>query len=137
MIQGHYGPAGLLHFFFRDISFTWLMISTQIIDMVFFAFVLCCKFVCKMEIHSCPQPLACLEYSSYNVSLMRENQAVPFNAQNDISHSLSGTLIWTLVFTGIYVLVNWRNNSRSFVSLYGIFFLSISSHWLLDVVVRR
>src|SRR3989338_9495414 len=92
MIQGHYGPAGLLYLLFQDISFVWLMISTQVIDIVFFIFILICNFFCKTNKDTCSVPYVCSEYSSYNVSLMRENKCLKEEIKDRSSHCFSSFL---------------------------------------------
>ncbi|EFC48108.1 predicted protein [Naegleria gruberi] len=138
MFQGHYGPAGVLHYFFRDISLAWLMVATQVIDVMFYSFSWTCHLACEMKIESnarC-ENVFCLEYGRYNVKAMRENKIFPFEPHNDISYSLTGSVIWTLCMSLLYCAIN-RPKNRSFLSIYGVFFMAIASHWLLDVIVRR
>ncbi|KAF0978365.1 hypothetical protein FDP41_002880 [Naegleria fowleri] len=134
MFQGHYGPAGLLHLLFSDVSLVWLMISTQIIDICYFAMNLLCKYVCQMQVKECP--FICSEYSTLNVEWARKGVLMPTNNYAVFSHSLSGSVVLSLILTVLYVMIRGRGK-RSFLSLYSIMFMGVVSHWLLDVVVHR
>ena len=136
MYQGHYGPAGVIHFLYTDISFPWLIISTQIIDIAYFILVYCCKLFCNMDIQNCPYPIVCSEYTLYNADLMRAGKPFPFSGRVEFTHSLTGALALTLPFTLLYQYINGRGK-RSFASLYSILLLGVSSHWLLDTLVHR
>ena len=138
MFIGHYGPAGLIHFLFRDVSFLWLMISTQLIDIAYFLSVMTCKIMCGMDVSSsCQYGWACLEYQTINVASMRQNKTFPTNSHTPYSHSLTGAIVLTMILTILYVVFHGKSKNRSIVSLYLVLFAGTASHWLLDVFVHR
>ena len=136
MLLGHYGPAGIIHLLFSDISFVWLMISTQVIDIAYFVLSYSCKLVCNLNVDYCPYPIVCSEYSTFNVELMRSRKPFPFNSHATFSHSLTGAITLTIPFTILYALIHGRGK-RSLLSLYVILLLGVASHWALDVLVHR
>ncbi|KAF0975621.1 hypothetical protein FDP41_005615 [Naegleria fowleri] len=144
MFQGHYGPAGVLHFFFPDVSLVWLLVSTQLIDIAYFTL----QLLCQMNVsHECPYDFLCHEHATFNVELMRRNAIFPSDIHSEYSHSLTGSLILTFILTILYSMVqkfnskksvsNLHHHHRSFLSLYGVLFLGVVSHWVLDVLVHR
>ncbi|KAG2373230.1 hypothetical protein C9374_012333 [Naegleria lovaniensis] len=144
MFQGHYGPAGVIHYFFPDVSLVWLMISTQLIDIVYFSLQVLCKTLCQMNVQECSYPFICHEYATFNVERMRKNAVFPSDIHSEYTHSLTGSLALALIFTILYRMfqhstttTRTNQNHRSFWSLFCILFLGVVSHWVLDVLVHR
>ncbi|KAG2386058.1 hypothetical protein C9374_003207 [Naegleria lovaniensis] len=89
-----------------------------------------------MQVQECPYPFVCSEYSTLNLEWIRADALMPTNNYAAFSHSLSGTMVLSLILTVLYVMIQGRGK-RSFLSLFSIMFMGVFSHWLLDVVVHR
>ncbi|EFC36247.1 predicted protein [Naegleria gruberi] len=142
MFQGHYGPAGLL-FFIRNhsIPLSWLILSTQWIDVVFYTSAILCEKLFDSQIDSCPyKPWICGEYATYNVDLMRKGRVTPMDFSIDYTHSILGVFILSLVYSMIYWIyskVSGKKKVDSLGKIVFIMFLGAFSHWILDFLVHR
>lgn len=115
MFVGHYAAAFALKGKQRDASLGWLFIATQFVDILFFPFV-----------------VWGLERLEFVPGFTETND---FKMEFPFTHSLVGSIIWAVVFGGVYYLVvkGRKANAKKIALVLG---LGVLSHWIADLFVH-
>ncbi len=115
MFVGHYAAAFALKGKEKDASLGWLFIATQFVDILFFPF------------------------SVWGLETM---EFVPgFTETNDFvmhfpyTHSAVGSIVWAVLFGGIYFLLVGRKKTSG-KSVAFVLGLGVLSHWVADLFVH-
>jgi len=112
MFVGHYAASLALKKFENRVSLGVLFLAVQLVDILFFPFVL--LGIERVNI-----------IENYTQSTHFELEYMPY------THSLVGALLWALA---AYVTFRWVVVKRKGVAL--VIALAVFSHWLLDLVVH-
>ncbi len=115
MFVGHYAAAFALKGKQKEASLGWLFIAVQFVDILFFPFA-----------------LWGLETMEFVPGFTETND---FKMEFPYTHSLVGSIIWSIIFGGSYYL--WtkgkKPHSKSIAVVLG---LGVLSHWVADLFVH-
>jgi len=115
MFIGHYAAAFVLKGGQKETSLGWLFIATQFVDILFFPFV-----------------VWGLESLEFVPGFTETND---FKMEFPFTHSVVGSIVWALIFGGLYYLVFGRKktNGKKIALVLG---LGVLSHWIADLLVH-
>lgn len=115
MFVGHYAAALALKGKEKEASLGWLFIAVQFVDILFFPFAV--------------WGLETLEF------VPGFNETNDFKMEFPFTHSLVGSLIWAIIFGGIYFLVSGKKKTNGVKIAYALG-LGVLSHWVADLFVH-
>lgn len=115
MFVGHYAAAFALKGKEKNSSLGWLFVAVQFVDILFFPFA-----------------LWGLESMEFIPGFTQTND---FKMEFPFTHSLLGSVVWALIFGGIYFLIWGRKRSlgKRVAIVLG---LGVLSHWFADLFVH-
>jgi len=115
MFVGHYAAAFALKGKEPKASLGWLFIATQFVDILFFSFA-----------------VMGWEKMEFVEGLTETND---FHMEFPFTHGLIGSLIWSLLFAGLYYLISGKKGSHT-KSVALVLGLGVLSHWFADLLVH-
>ena len=115
MFVGHYAAAFALKGKEKSVSLGWLFIATQFVDILFFPFA-----------------VWGLETMEFVPGFTETND---FKMEFPYTHSLLGSLIWSVLFGGLYYGIAGRKKAKgkTIALLLGV---GVLSHWVADLFVH-
>ena len=115
MFVGHYAAAFALKGKEPKASLGWLFIATQFVDILFF-------------------PFAVLGWEKMEF-VHGFTETNDFQMEFPFTHGLLASIIWSLLFAGVYYLISGRNrpHGKSITLILG---LGVLSHWFADLLVH-
>lgn len=115
MFVGHYAAAFALKGKEKNASLGWLFIAVQFVDILFFPFA-----------------VWGLETMEFVPGFTETND---FKMEFPYTHGLLGSMVWSIVFGGIYYLF-WGRKKTKGKSVALVMGLAVLSHWFADLLVH-
>lgn len=115
MFVGHYAAALALKGKEKNTSLGWLFIAVQFVDILFFPFA-----------------LSGIESMEFVTGFTETND---FKMEFPFTHSLLGSVIWAVLFGGIFYLMGKKKGSDS-KKVAIVLGLGVLSHWFSDLFVH-